>query len=92
LYRQTDDSLSEESVDKEEDDWLLRQLSAAADSQPRKVRFDPYLDDAELFKLIDDEVYQPACVDLRSNPDDYVGDYLSRLQRFSTNIDYFINS
>ena len=89
----TDDvSWSEESADKDDEDWLLRKLSAALQDEHRKVRFDPYLDENELLKLIDDELYVRPQTDLQSRPDEFVDDYASRLRRFLSNINYFLDS
>ena len=92
LCRQTDDSWSEKSTDKDEEDWLLRELTAALDGEQRKVRFDPYMSDTQLLKLIDDELFHRPQVELQRRPGEYVDDYVSRLHRFTSNIDYFLNS
>ena len=88
---QTDASWTEESADNQEDeDWLLKQLSSAIESEHRKVHFDPYLTDTELLKLLDDELCGKAQPDLQSRPHEYVDNYVSRLHRFLSNIDYFL--
>jgi len=91
---QTDASWTEESADNEEEDWLLKQLSSVLQSEHRKVHFDPYLDDTELLKLLDDELYGQTLTqpDLQSRPHEYFDHYVSRLDRFLSNIDYFLES
>jgi len=93
LCWQTDDSWSESTVDNEED-WLVRELSAVLAVEHRKVCVDPNLSDAELLQLIDDELYrhQHPDVDIQTRPNEYVADYFRRLRRFSTNVDYFIDA
>lgn len=75
---------------RQEDDWLLKQLNAVVEMESRKVRFDPCLDDSELLQLIDDELSGRPPTDLESRPDEYVNDYVNRLQRFCSSIDYLL--
>ena len=70
----------------------MKEMSAVVDGEYRKVRYAPYLAETELLKLIDDELYEPPHIDLQSRPDEYINDYVSRLRRFRSNIDYLLDS
>ena len=89
---QTDDSWSDESAGREEEDWLLRKLTVAVQGEDRVVHFDPNLTESELLQLIDDALYGLPQAELQSRPEEYVHDYVSRLQRFVSSIDYFLDS
>jgi len=58
------------------------------------VHFDPNMDDMELLKLLNDELHGQTLTkpDLQSRPHEYVDHYVSRLDRFLSNIDYFLES
>jgi len=87
MCTQTDDSWSEDA----EDDWLMTELSAVLACEPRSVKFDPDMSTSDLIQLINDELDElcrPHVEFDTRRPDEYVG----RLQRFCSNIDYFLNS
>ena len=89
LCWQTDSTWSEESA---EEDWLLRELTAVVQGEQRRVRFDPCLDETRLMKLIDDELYGRRQIDLQSQPDQYVDDYVNRLHSYLAIVDCFLES
>ena len=60
--------------------------------EQRRVRFDPCLDETRLMKLIDDELYGRRQIDLQSQPDQYVDDYVNRLHSYLAIVDCFLES
>ena len=69
----------------------MRQLSAAVGGEHRQVHFDPEMDETELMQLLDDELNGQAQNDDRRPQCDNVADYVSRLHRFISHIDYSLD-